>query len=301
MIPITLITGFLGCGKTTLLRQIIEKNRYRKFVYLVNEFSPADVDGALIADKTAGTVTIPGGSIFCRCLVTQFVSQLNKIPERFGSRDHPIERIIIEASGIADPKVIRKMLQETHLNETYRLQSLISVIDPLSFLKLRHTLPNIRSQIEAADLVIINKTDLVSQSQTDQAETFARNINPNMQILKTSYCKMKTNILNQVPSSLNESGDYAPCRDPHYGILLLRNKSVTIDKLKAAIIPVSDDIYRLKGFIVTNNDIYYINYSASGWEVTLAPQSVQETSVSVIVNGEYREKVVEHFQNLNLL
>ncbi|MBU0711677.1 hypothetical protein KJ762_11255 [bacterium] len=82
---------------------------------------------------------------------------------------------------------------------------------------------------------------------------------------------------------------------------MLRNKSVTIDKLKTAINPVSDDIYRLKGFIVANNDIYYIDYSDSGWEVTLAPQSVQETSVSVIINGENRKKVVEHFQSLNLV
>jgi len=82
---------------------------------------------------------------------------------------------------------------------------------------------------------------------------------------------------------------------------LLRNKSVTIDKLKTAINPVSDDIYRLKGFIVANNVIYYIDYSDSGWEVTHAPQSVHETSVSVIVNGEHRRKVVEHFRNLYLL
>ncbi|MBU4446690.1 MAG: hypothetical protein L6422_07940 [Candidatus Marinimicrobia bacterium] len=112
---------------------------------------------------------------------------------------------------------------------------------------------------------------------------------------------METDMFSQVSSSLSVSGEYAPCSDPHYSILLLRNKSVTIDQLKAAILPISDDIYRLKGFIVANKDIYYIEYSASGWEVTLAPQSVQETSVSDIVNGEHRRKVVEHFQNLNLL
>lgn len=301
MIPITLITGFLGCGKTTLLKQIIEKNHNRKFVYLVNEFSPADVDSALINNETTDTVTIPGGSIFCKCLVTQFISQLKQIPERFSTDDQPVEKVIIEASGIADPKVIRKMLEETHLSDTYRLQSLISVIDPLSFSKLLHTLPNIRSQIEAADLVIINKIDLVAKSQTDQTEIAVSEINSNAEIIKTNYCKMETDIFRQVSSSSNKSGEYALCRDPHYSILLLRNKSVTIDQLKAAILPISDDIYRLKGFIVTNKDIYYIDYSVSGWEVTLAPQSVHETSVSVIVNGEHHRKVVEHFQNLNLL
>lgn len=297
MIPITLVTGFLGTGKTTLLKQIIEQNRNRKFVYLVNEFSTEDIDGALISNEDANTITIPGGSIFCRCLVTQFVTQLSKIPERFNN----VERVIIEASGIADPKVIRKMLFETHLSETYQLQSVISVIDPLSFLKLLHTLPNIRSQIEAADLVIINKTDLPEQSQTDHTSSAVQEINPNAQILLTSFCKVNSDILSAISKSTDLSGEYTSCQDPHYSFLVLRNKTLTVDQLKAAISPVADDIYRLKGFIVTNNDIYYIDYSDSGWKVTPAPQSVHETSISVIVNGENRRKIVENFEKLNLL
>jgi len=297
MIPITLVTGFLGSGKTTLLKQFIAQNRKRKFVYLVNEFSPEDIDGALITNEDAATVTIPGGSIFCKCLVTQFVGQLSKIPKQFSN----VERVIIEASGIADPKVIRKMLKETHLSETYKLQSVISVIDPLSFSKLLHTLPNIRSQVEAADLVIINKTDLASQTQTDDATAAVREINSEARILSTSVCKIGTDILTVMSKSADLSGEYAPCRDPNYSILLLHDKAVTIDQLKAAISPVANDIYRLKGFIVANNDIYYIDYSESGWEVTLAPQFVHETSVSVIVNGESRQKIVEHFENFNLL
>ena len=230
MIPITLITGFLGCGKTTLLKKIIEKNHNRKFVYLVNEFSPADVDSALINNEAPDTVTIPGGSIFCKCLVTQFISQLKQIPERFSTDDQPVEKVIIEASGIANPKVIRKMLKETRLDDTYRLQSVIAVIDPLSFSKLLHTLPNIRSQIEAADLVIINKTDLVSQTQTNQTEAAVHDINSNLKIMKTSYCNMKADILQNISSSSDVSGEYAKCSDPHYSILLLRNKSVTVDQ-----------------------------------------------------------------------
>ena len=297
MIPITLVTGFLGSGKTTLLKQIIEQNRDRKFVYLVNEFSPNDVDGVLINNEDADTITIPGGSIFCKCLVTQFVSQLSNIPKHFSN----VEGVVIEASGIADPKVIRKMLKETHLSEIYQLQSVISVIDPLSFPKLLHTLPNIRSQIEAADLVIINKTDLANQSLTDHIAKTVQEINSNAKILRTSYCKIDSDILTIISKSTDLSGEYALCRDPHYCILLLRNKTVTVDQLKTAISPVADDIYRLKGFIATNNEFYYIDYSDSGWEVTLAPQSVHKTSISVIVNGENRKKIVEHFENLNLL
>jgi len=297
MIPLTPITGFLGSGKTTLLKQIIEQNRERKFVYLINEFSPADIDGALINNETADTVAIPGGSIFCKCLVTQFISQLKQIPERFVGKNDPVERVVIEASGIADPKVIRKMLTETHLSETYRLQSVIAVIDPLSFLKLLHTLPNIRSQVEAANLIIINKTDRASESAISQTESAVSEINSAAIIIKTSYCKVKTDILDCVSDSLKTTGEYAMCRDPRYSILLLQNNAMAIDQLKAAVQTVAADIYRLKGFIVTKGDIYYIDYSVSGWEVTFSQLPV----ISVIIKGENRKKVVEHFQNLNLL
>ena len=68
MIPIRLVTGFLGSGKTTLLKNLIRQNQSRRLAFLVNEFSPTDIDGSLIANLTPDYLSIPGGSIFCRCL-----------------------------------------------------------------------------------------------------------------------------------------------------------------------------------------------------------------------------------------
>ncbi|MDH3982239.1 MAG: hypothetical protein OES84_04980, partial [Kiritimatiellaceae bacterium] len=82
MIPICLITGFLGTGKTTLLKRIVEENRDRKWIYLVNEFSALDVDGAIVSAENPDVISIPGGSIFCKCLVTEFIGQMTKIHEQ---------------------------------------------------------------------------------------------------------------------------------------------------------------------------------------------------------------------------
>ena len=83
MIPIVLVTGFLGCGKTTLLKRFVDLHRERRFLYLVNEFNPQDVDGVLIRSEGVEVIAVPGGSLFCNCLVTDFIRTLTDIAERF--------------------------------------------------------------------------------------------------------------------------------------------------------------------------------------------------------------------------
>lgn len=301
MIPITLVTGFLGSGKTSLLKEIIKQNSDRKFVYLVNEFSPADIDCKLINNTTSGTVSIPGGSIFCKCLVTQFIHQLSDIPDKFSKPDHPVERVVIEASGIADPKVIRKMLRETHLSATYELQAVVSVVDPVSFPKLLNTLPNIRSQIEAADIIFLNKIDLVSDSQVNQTEISIREITPQTPIIKTTHCQFTGNILSMISKSPDLTGEYAKCADPHYSTMILKNNIHSVKQIKSIIEPIAEDIYRLKGFLKTDTETYYLDYSASGWEISSPFTETDGSGISIIVNGANRKKVIDYLKDLELL
>ena len=301
MIPVSLITGFLGSGKTTFLKEIIARNPNRKFVYLINEFSPADIDGELINDTNANTVSIPGGSIFCKCLVTQFIHQLTEIPEKFNTEEQPVEKVIIEASGITDPKVIRKMLKETYLNDIYEMQSVISIIDPISFPKLLHTLPNIRSQVESADIIILNKIDLASNTQLDQTESAVKSIAPDTQLIKTIYCETESTILDFVSTSTDLSGEYARCVDPHYSILILRNNPHSVEQLKSIIAPICDYVYRLKGFIKVANEFLHIDYSISGWKITPTPLTVKKPCISMIINGEKRKMIVDYLKDFELM
>jgi G3E family GTPase len=84
-------------------------------VFLVNEFSAANVDSQLLPADAGPVVSLPGGSIFCRCLATEFIAQLRSLPERFHLPDAPLEGLIIEASGLADPRVVEETLRETWL------------------------------------------------------------------------------------------------------------------------------------------------------------------------------------------
>lgn len=177
-IPISLITGWLGCGKTTLLKRVIHENRERRLVYLINDFSPMDVDAGLLRQEGDHVVSIPGGSIFCKCLVTEFIGNLKRVVEEFHSATAPVEGVVIEASGMADPRVVGDMLRETRLDAYYEIRSVISLVEPRSFLKLIHTLPNIIAQIESADRVLLNKCDLYEEPQLAETEAELKKIKP---------------------------------------------------------------------------------------------------------------------------
>ena len=154
MIPLALITGFLGSGKTTFLSRLAQRYRGRKVVFLVNEFSAKDVDGSRLARETPDVVSVAGGSIFCQCLVTEFIARLRELPSRFGTPAAPVEAVVVEASGIANPAVAAQMLRESRLDRQYDLTDVVAIVDPGSFGKLLHTLPNIRAQVEGANVIV---------------------------------------------------------------------------------------------------------------------------------------------------
>jgi G3E family GTPase len=262
VIPLSLVTGFLGGGKTTLLQRVIEANQGRRLAYIVNEFAEADVDGRLLEIGEDQVVSIPGGSIFCRCLSGEFLRVLQGLPERFEDPENPLEGVIIEASGIADPKVTAKMLEETRLDRVYELRTVVSVIDPATFLKLIHTLPNVISQVEACDVALVNKTDLHDEDTLRRVEQEILRINSRAKIVRTSYCRSEIDLL-AAPARSPMEGEYALCRDPNYeSVTVPLERPVDPGPLMAELQRVKDDVYRVKGFVPVSDGMLYVDVAA---------------------------------------
>jgi len=281
MLPICLVTGFLGTGKTTFLKNIVEKNRERKIVYLINEFSAYDVDGAMVSAENPNVVSIPGGSIFCKCLVTEFIAQLKKAAMEWGDADG----VVIEASGMANPKVIEEMLVETKLDQHFRLATIVSVIDPNSFLKLRHTLPNIIAQIEASDVVLINKTDCNPPEKIEEAVAAVQKINPAAESIQTVLCDVEIDLFTEhFPRGLH--GEYAKCRDPNYETFVTET-SFNGDALEKFVLEHTDDIYRVKGMLAEE----FFDYSTAGIIRTL--QDCESPALAWIVKGGSQNALLE--------
>jgi G3E family GTPase len=282
MIPVCLITGFLGTGKTTLLKRLVEENRDRKWIYLVNEFSALDVDGAIVSGENPDVVSIPGGSIFCKCLVTEFIGQMSKIY----TNPSDAEGVVIEASGMADPRVISDMLKETGLGEYFELHNIVSVVEPRSFLRLIHTLPNIIHQIEAADLVLLNKCDLFDDELLDVTEQAVRRIKPEAHLVRCIKAETDLEVFGRASSHDELHGEYAKCRDPRYAAFA--TPPLDPGMLRDFIEEHREDIYRVKGHLPDIEGSIYFDYSTAGFSAEAAPAQA-EYGLAWIIRGEAQE------------
>ena len=164
-------------------------------------------------------VVLPGGSIFCTCLVTQFIQTLTAIADH--ADQHGLDGLVIEASGVANPKVVEKMLQETQLDQRIALCSIISIVDPGSFPTLLQTLPNIVAQIEASDRALLNKTDLFDEEEMAVCEEELRRIRPGIEIVRTSFCAAELDLF-ATHEERGLEGEYASCADPNYARFVVR-------------------------------------------------------------------------------
>jgi G3E family GTPase len=287
MIPICLITGFLGTGKTTLLKRIVAENRDRKWIYLVNEFSALDVDGAIVSEDNPDVVSIPGGSIFCKCLVTEFIRQMAQIRWQ-----HPdAEGVVIEASGMADPRVISDMLKETGLDAYFALNNIISIVEPRSLLRLIHTLPNIVHQIEAADVVLLNKCDLFAESQLIETEQTVRNIKAEAKLIRCVMGKADVPILGKGSAHGELHGEYAKCRDPRYSAFSI-DLPHPFDPAKIVELIGANEalIYRVKGYLHTLDAPVYLDYSSTGLSMIKTAER-PSYGLAWICTGEDAERI----------
>lgn len=278
MIPLILVTGFLGSGKTTLLEHLARRHRDRQIVWLVNEFSARDMDAARLATTARDVVALAGGSIFCRCKAAEFLDLLGTLP----GRCHP-ELVVIEASGMADPLVAGKMLRESGLDRLYSIRSVIAVVDPGSFGKLLQTLPNIRSQIEAASRVLVNKTDLHPPAALEATEAAIREINPDVPLTRTRFAELDLDLF-AADSPQGERGELAPCVDPNF-VKFEFSLAGELDLawLQRAVATLTAEVLRLKGIARISGQLHRLDYSASGWHIEALPDAAPAATPALVL------------------
>ena len=194
MIDVLLLSGFLGAGKTTLLRRILcwETDPSGTLV-IVNEFGKVGIDGALLENAGADVLELASGCICCS-LKNDLLTCLTEVKGRFNPK-----KIILEASGVADPVAIQALLRDPALSESMRISKTVTVFDA-EYWDAREVFgPLFMNQLVSADLILLNKIDLLDKGEVGRILHQMHNALPEAKIVPTLHCGID-------PESLWEAG-----------------------------------------------------------------------------------------------
>lgn len=247
MIDLYLITGFLGAGKTTFLKEVIRSNPGRKFGIIMNEFGKTGIDGRLVKDYAHELIEINRGSIFCDCLKLSFIESLKDMAER------PIEVLFVEGSGLADPSNIGEILDAASVvvGDTYRYKGAVCLIDAAHYSAQSVDLASIGRQVEFSHLALMNKTDLVDAAALSTVEEDIRSINPEIIIERSSYGVLPWNLLDMdlmKGQEIKSESSTNKVDNKPFTVTLTYQGAADEEQLRAFIRSISEEAWRAKGF-----------------------------------------------------
>jgi G3E family GTPase len=180
--PVTVITGYLGAGKTTLLNRILTEQHGKKYAVIVNEFGEIGIDNELVVGADEEVFEMNNGCICCNVR-----GDLIRIIEGLMKRKSKFDAIIVETTGLADPApVAQTFFVDQDVQEKTYLDAVVTVADAKWLLARLKDAPEAKNQIAFADVIILNKTDLVNADELAEVEGRIRSINPYAKLHKTT-------------------------------------------------------------------------------------------------------------------
>lgn len=263
MTPFYLITGFLGSGKTTFLKQLLNKQFAEGPIAVIqNEFAPNGIDGYDLKTEypSINVVEINNGSVFCACLLGNFISTLEQVVQKF----HP-KTIFLEASGLSDPTTLSQVMSKQNLSSKIYVGGSICLVDALHFQKSLQTLPQVLHQIRMADLIVVNKTDLINENNYNELKKSINKINSFAVQNFTSFGQINQLVWESITDNDKKYRQFYLQTKQHgrpdiQTAILKTSKKIPSEKIEAFLKILSTQSIRSKGFLLSNKlDIVHFN------------------------------------------
>lgn len=262
-IKLYIISGFLGAGKTTFLRRLLENFSGKKLGVLINEFGVIGIDGRTISKKDIEYVEVNNGSIFCSCIKADFVKTLIELQKL------DIDILVIENSGLADPSSMNIILDEmySHMKRGYDYMGSICIVDSSRFLKYVDMLPQLTNQVSSSEFIILNKTDLVDEENILDVKKRIIKINPNAFIIDAVQADVPFAMLD---TQLTNSGVFAESyntpsnRVATYTIKL--DKKYLKSDIESFVQGLEENAMRIKGFVDTDEGWLHVDITDGDYQ-----------------------------------
>jgi len=259
-VPISLVTGSLGSGKTTLIRQILDTVD-RRLAVLMNEFGEIPIDSRVIEGENVQIVELAGGCVCCE-LTGELEAAVTELIEKIVP-----DFIVLEATGVAEADALVYQVEDNL--PMIRLDSVIGIVDAFASIKYPQLGYAARSQLAAADIVLINKIDLVTADQITEVEAQVRKYNDTAALFKTVQCELDIDFLFGL-----DIGERQPVsagghlHETEFQSFVFTSESrLDREKFEHVISRLPHAVYRAKGFVHLAENGYLFNYVAGRFDL----------------------------------
>lgn len=323
---IELIFGFLGSGKTTLARRILDEwGQKEKLALIVNEFGDVGVDGQILEGQGIDLIELSSGCLCC----TLKGSLLSAIEEL--AKKQKLDHIVIEATGVAEPDELVETFSDPSFHQRYTLGPMTTVVDAAKFAKIRDMLgPFYEGQVMQADMLVLNKVDLADMPTLERVREEVRTLNPNAVIRFAERCDIDiAEIMKGPPSAViaameaekkadghNDHGhghshdqhghdhhhdhDHGPRHAPADSFVVEMPGSVPRAALEAFYAAAPEGLWRSKGYVLVDGAPSLVQFALSGLEITPAGKRQSTRNYLVMIGKDLDSKRLSSaLQNLS--
>jgi G3E family GTPase len=277
-IPVTLLTGYLGSGKTSMLNHLLRHKPLvsQQVAVIVNEFGSLGIDGLLLQQRELPLFELTRGSLFCECCKSELTKLLKQIADQVSP-----ELVLAEATGVAETADLYDVLSGPQIAGQFRLQANVCLVDSLNFTKVLPYLTAAATQVTSADGIVVNKSELLDEDGLTRLKSLLRQLNPQAPIVTTSHGLVEWEFIQGLASQPPQAGLTS---QPPLNVVTWSTECRNLDEaiLRDAIQALGDRLLRLKGVVDLGQGLQLVESVFGAFSLTALPHPPSRVGLTAI-------------------